>query len=154
MESIAQRVQMQVEAERSDIARKMDTVSFSARSRLDAAGTEIDRVKMDIGRDSGRMATKARDEFDHAIRMIEKCCAAMSMADGAQKDIENFARIVVGMGPQSTLQRGFAILRDTADKPVTSREAAITLDTFEIELRDGRLKVKNQEASGEMCDER
>jgi exonuclease VII large subunit len=147
VESIAQRVQMQVEAERSDIARLMETVSFSAQSRLGAAGTEIDRVKTDIGRDIGRMAATACDELDHAIGLIEK--SAMAMADGAQKDIEYFARIVVGMGPHSTLQRGFAILRDPADKPVTSREAAITLDTFEIELRDGRLKVKNQDRSGE-----
>jgi exodeoxyribonuclease VII large subunit len=98
------------------------------------------------------MATKARDEFDHAIRMIKN--SAMSMADGATKDIESFARIVVGMGPQSTLQRGFAILRDTDDEPVTSREAAVSLDTLEIEPRDGRLKVKTQERPGETGDER
>ena len=42
---------------------------------------------------------------------------AISITDDVRKDIENFARIIVGMGPQSTLQRGFAIARDNDDKP-------------------------------------
>ena len=47
----------------------------------------------------------------------------ISITDEARKDIENFAKIIVGMGPQSTLQRGFAIARDDDDKPLTSRDS-------------------------------
>ena len=73
---------------------------------------------------------------------------AISITDDAQKDIENFARIIVGMGPQSTLQRGFAIARDNEDKPLTSREAAMNHDSFQVQFRDGRVAVKNTDRFG------
>ena len=53
------------------------------------------------------------------------------------------------MGPQSTLQRGFAIARDDDDKPLTSREAAMTHASFQVQFRDGRVEVKNLESAEE-----
>ena len=51
------------------------------------------------------------------------------------------------MGPQSTLQRGFAIARDNYDKPLTSREAAMNHASFQVQFRDGRVAVKNTDRS-------
>jgi exonuclease VII large subunit len=65
----------------------------------------------------------------------------------ARKDVENFARIIVGMGPQSTLQRGSAIVRDDEDKPLTSREAAMNHASFQVQFRDGRVAVANKDRS-------
>jgi len=73
---------------------------------------------------------------------------AISITDDARKDIESFARIIVGMGPQSTLQRGFAIARDYDDKPLTSREVAMNHASFQVQFRDGRVAVKNTDRSG------
>ena len=53
------------------------------------------------------------------------------------------------MGPQSTLQRGFAIARDNDDKPLTSREAAMNHDTFQVQFRDGKVAVRNTDRLGE-----
>ena len=92
------------------------------------------------------MVTKAVDDLDKSLSLIES--GAISITDDAQKDIESFARIIVGMGPQSTLQRGFAIARDNEDKPLTSREAAMSHDTFQVQFRDGRVAVKNTDRSG------
>jgi exodeoxyribonuclease VII large subunit len=78
----------------------------------------------------------------------------ISVTDEARKDIENFARIIVGMGPQSTLQRGFAIARANDDKPLTSREAAINHASFQVQFRDGKLSVKNLESKDEKDERR
>ena len=86
------------------------------------------------------------DDLDKSLSLLES--EAISITDEARKDIENFARIIVGMGPQSTLQRGFAIARDNEDKPPTSREAAMNHASFQIEFRDGRVAVKNTDHSG------
>ena len=51
------------------------------------------------------MITKAVDDLDESLSLVEH--GALSITDDGRKDIENFARIIVGMGPQSTLQRGF-----------------------------------------------
>ncbi len=52
------------------------------------------------------------------------------------------------MGPQSTLQRGFAIARDNDDKPLTSRDKAMNHASFQVQFRDGRVAVKNTNRSG------
>ena len=92
------------------------------------------------------MVTKALDDLDQSLSLIEN--GAISITDDARRDIESFARIIVGMGPQSTLQRGFAIARDDEDKPLTSRESAMSHASFQVEFRDGRVVVKNTDRSG------
>jgi len=145
LESITQKTQIQLESERSEIARLVHTVTLKAQTRLDAAELDLDQIKAQVGRDTGRMVTKAVDDLDKSLSLLES--GAISITDDARKDIESFARIIVGMGPQSTLQRGFAIARDDEDKPLTSREAAMNHASFQVQFRDGRVAVKNTDRS-------
>ena len=126
--------------------RLVHTVTLKAQTRLDAAALDLDQIKTQVGRDAGRMVTKAVDDLDKSLSLLES--GAISITDDARKDIENFARIIVGMGPQSTLQRGFAIVRDNDDKPLTSREAAMNHASFQVQFRDGRVAVKNTDRTG------
>jgi hypothetical protein len=89
---------------------------------------DLDHIKSQVGRDAGRMVTKAVDDLDKSLTLLGN--GAISITDDAKKDIENFPRIIVGMGPQSTLQTNFAIARDNENKPLTSREAAINHASF------------------------
>ena len=152
LESITQKTQIQLESERSEIERLVHTVTLKAQTRLDAVRLDLDQIKIQVGRDTGRMVTKAVDDLDKSLSLLET--GAISITDDARKDIESFARIIVGMGPQSTLQRGFAIARDDEDKPLTSREAAMNHASFQVEFRDGRVAVKNTDRSEEMSNER
>jgi len=61
------------------------------------------------------MVTKAVDDLDKSLTLLGN--GAISITDDAKKGIENFAEIIVGMGPQSTLQRSFAIARNNENKP-------------------------------------
>jgi exodeoxyribonuclease VII large subunit len=146
LESMTQKTQIQLETERSEVERLVHTVTLKAQNRLDAAGRDLDQIKTQVGRDTGRMVTKAVDELGKSVSLLEN--GAVSISDDARKDIENFAKIVVGLGPQSTLQRGFAIARDDEDKPLTSREAAMNHASFQVQFRDGRVAVKNTDRSG------
>jgi exodeoxyribonuclease VII large subunit len=122
------------------------THSLKAQNRLDAATLGLDQIKTQVGRDIGHTVTKAVDYLDKSLSLLAN--GAISITDDARKDIGNFARIIVGMGPQSTLQRGFAIARDNEDKPLTSREAATRHASFQVQFRDGRVAVKNTDRSG------
>ena len=146
LESITQKTQIQLESERSEVERLVHTVTLTARSWLDTAGRDLDQIKSQFSKDTDRMVTKAVDDLDKSLSLLEN--GADSITDDARKDIESFARIIVGMGPQSTLQRGFAIARDDEDKPLTSREAAMNHASFQVEFRDGRVAVKNTDRSG------
>jgi exodeoxyribonuclease VII large subunit len=146
-ESISQKAQIQLESERSEIERLAHTVALKAQGRLDAAALDLDQIKTQVGRDCDRMVTKALEDLDTYLDLVES--GTISVTDEARKDIENFARIIVGMGPQSTLQRGFAIARDDENKPLTSREAAMKSASFQVEFRDGKVAVKNLESAEE-----
>ena len=147
LESITQRTQIQLESERSEIERLAHTVTLKAQGRIDAAALDLDQIKTQVGRDIDRMVTKAVEDLNKCLALVES--GTISVTDEARKDIENFARIIVGMGPQSTLQRGFAIARDDEDKPLTSREAAMNHASFQVQFRDGRVAVKNSESAEE-----
>jgi exodeoxyribonuclease VII large subunit len=65
--------------------------------------------------------------------------------ESARRDVEQLAKIIVGLGPESALERGFVIARDLADRPLTSRKAALEHAAFRLQFRDGKLAVANQE---------
>jgi exodeoxyribonuclease VII large subunit len=147
LESISQKAQLQLESERSEIERLAHTVALKAQGRIDAAAPDLDQIKTQVGRDFDRMVTKALEDLVECVSLVES--GTISVTDEARKDIEHFARIIIGMGPQSTLQRGFAIVRDDEDKPLTSREAAMKSASFQVEFRDGKVAVKNLESQEE-----
>jgi exodeoxyribonuclease VII large subunit len=147
LETISQKGQLQLEGERSEIERLAQTVTLKAQGRLDAAALDMDHIKAQVDRDADRIVTKALEDLDGYLDLVES--GTISVTYKARKDIENFARIIVGMGPQSTLQRGFAIVRDNEDKPLTSREAVMNNASFQVQFRDGKVAVKNLEPAEE-----
>lgn len=72
-------------------------------------------------------------------RVRERARAAIVTARSGS---ESLAREIMGQGPKKTLARGFAIVRSDAGTPVTSRDAARTCATLEIEFNDGRIPVR------------
>jgi exodeoxyribonuclease VII large subunit len=146
LESITQRTQIQLESQTSEIERLAHTVTLNTQGRIDAAVLGLDQIKTQVGKDIDRMVTTAVEDLDKCLALVES--GTLSVTDEARKDIENFAKIIVGVGPQSTLQRGFAIARDDDDKPLTSREAAMNHASFQVQFRDGRVAVKNTDLLG------
>lgn len=122
-------------------------MTLKAQGRIDAAVLDLDQIKTQFGKDIDRMVIKAGDDLNKCLALIES--GTLSVTDEARKDIENFAKIIIGMGPESTLQRGFAIARDNDDKPLTSRDAAMNHASFQVQFRDGRVSVRNSELAEE-----
>ena len=61
--------------------------------------------------------------------------------DEAGHDIEALAREILGVGPDATLKRGFAMVRDPRGKPLTSRRQALREKRLALEFHDGVLGV-------------
>jgi|SRR5271157_1308661 len=107
LESITQKTQIQMESERSEIERLVHTVTLKAQTRLDAAVLDLDQIKTQVGRDTGRLVTKAVDDLDKSLSLLGS--GAISITDGGRKE----------------------------DKPLTSREAAMKHTSFQVQFRDG-----------------
>jgi exodeoxyribonuclease VII large subunit len=64
---------------------------------------------------------------------------SLLLVDTARKAAEGLLREVMGQGPQRTLARGFALVRDADGRPVTRVAGVKPGDAVEIELADGQL---------------
>jgi exodeoxyribonuclease VII large subunit len=64
---------------------------------------------------------------------------SLLLVDTARKAAEGLLREVMGQGPQRTLARGFALVRDADGRPVTRVAGVAPGDVVEIELADGQL---------------
>ena len=74
---------------------------------LEAVGRDLSHLHAQVAKDTNHLVIEAGDDLEVARDAISR--DTTGVIEDARKDIETFARIVVGLGPQSTLQRGFAI---------------------------------------------
>ena len=145
-ESLSQRTQFHLGAQRSEIDRLAQAVTLKAHAGAQAAGRDLDHLKAQSGRDATRLVTEAADglecNFDVLVRGAE------SLVEAARREVEAGTRLVLGLGPQATLKRGFTLVRDAEDRPVTSRAAAERLPDFTVQFHDGTVPVAVRASEG------
>jgi exodeoxyribonuclease VII large subunit len=117
-----------------------------------ATSAQLRQVKMTLDVERTRLITATNRTLASVTEDLEKVVdrvadGAVLTAAAARKELDNLARMVVGLGPQSTLKRGFAIVRDEGDTPLTSRARAQSHARLQIEFHDGRIAVTNEHYS-------
>lgn len=139
MEAAAQRSQVRLEAQAAALESTALAIALQASAKVEAAANEIQGRQLQVARDAGRLVATAQDDLGEALATVN--AEAGSTIELAGGQIETFVKIVVGLGPQATLKRGFAITRDAQGRPVTSVEAASALTDMTVEYHDGRMTV-------------
>lgn len=76
---------------------------------------------------------------DNAHARMQQAGAAQHGQRSAQ--IEGLGRLLQTLSYQATLARGYAVVRDTADQPVTDSKAAQAAGRLTLEFADGRTAV-------------
>jgi len=125
---------------------KRDTPALFSEIRVEAsnvvktsralASTRIETIRDRAFIDVVRSRDAVRQEFD-----VVSASAHRVIADAKQSSEALFFE-VAGQGPEKTLSRGFAIVRDEQGKPMTSAVGAKLGGEMEIEFRDGRLAAQ------------
>ena len=54
---------------------------------------------------------------------------------------EALLREIVNQGPEKTLRRGFAVVRDSSDRPVTTAAAALQQRAVALQFSDGQVSA-------------
>ncbi|WP_232073622.1 exodeoxyribonuclease VII large subunit [Variovorax sp. RA8] len=101
-------------------------------SRL-ALNTVLDRAS------AGARAARRQADTQFAV-MGERATTTLSRA---RANSEALIREVTGQGPEKTLNRGFAIVRDAAGQPITSLAQAAPEQPIEIQFRDGTMAARS-----------
>ena len=110
----------------------------TAKVQLDATlPALLDRAALDVR----RARADADAEFGNVIDRSRQTIRDASL--GAQA----LTREITGQGPQKTLGRGFAIVRGTDGKTLTSAESAASAESIEVAFKDGKVNaaVRNVE---------
>lgn len=91
-----------------------------------------------VGRTTAVARSNAQAADDRLQRLGERAGHAVQ---SARRNSQALMREVAGQGPAKTLNRGFAIVRNDDDQPVTSSVLAEQSRALHIQFRDGSIKV-------------
>lgn len=103
----------------------------------------------DLDQQRQAILAQSQTHLQHAaIRVTDVRAQVMAQAERwmrqATDEAWRLCREIRGQGPEKTLQRGFALVRDRADRPVTSRAAARQQSRLILEFHDGRMAVQRE----------
>ena len=135
------------------------SIREGARGQLADARQRVPLLMSDVRSGAGKAIAEARSGTERLVVVTgerAKAAAAQTRAaaathmgvvhdrslllvDTARKAAEGLFREVMGQGPQRTLARGFALVRDANGQPVTRVAGVAPGDAVEIELADGQL---------------
>jgi exodeoxyribonuclease VII large subunit len=136
LETGARSVSRRFESDQEGLLRLIQTAS-NAQVREATLALGAQRTRLIEGLD--RTVARALDDLEKTLDLV---AGGVTLAiDNARKEIDSLVRIAVGLGPQSTLRRGYAIVRDDTDKPITNQAAALSQRRLQIQFRDGKLVV-------------
>ena len=114
---------------RTEAANVLTTARSVTTSRLEGIR---DRAKLDLVRSRENIQLELRDVTTYARR---------ELADAKTTSTALF-REIAGQGPDKTLGRGFAIIRNAEGKPVTSQAEVKSGVAIDIEFRDGHVATQ------------
>jgi exodeoxyribonuclease VII large subunit len=115
-------------------------------TKAETAGRDDENLRAQFGKDVVRMIARARDGLECDLAAARD--GAGALVEAGRREVEAYTRAVVGMGPQATLRRGFAIARGSDDRPITSCEAATQAAEFIVEFHDGAVPVAVRRSEG------
>jgi exodeoxyribonuclease VII large subunit len=151
-----------LEAGDAALGRCLRRSSDRAQERVAAATRGLARALRDRGSRATERTATLRGRLERAmVRIAAAAPAALASRETALRraaaaglaradaHVERDAALLALLSPARTVARGYAIVRDRADGGVvTERSATHTGQAIEIELRDGRLPARVEEAGG------
>jgi len=86
---------------------------------------------------SRRDVVTARGGLDDGMAMVS-ASARLMLREGVTRS-EALMREIAGQGPEKTLKRGFALVRDQTGKPFTRAAQTVSGTEIEIQFSDGKV---------------
>jgi len=119
---------------RSESRQALQTARFMTHAQL---GGVVDRVRVQTRRARENVQQRQADLAERSRRIVVE----------ARTRSESYWREIIGQGPQKTLARGFALVRDEQQAPVTSAARARATLQMHVQFHDGTVAVARAEAA-------
>jgi exodeoxyribonuclease VII large subunit len=140
-ESVRQTARLRVERQMAVIDQLGQAMKLNASRRIVLAQSEIERDRDRVTRAGHHRLSLAGSKLGDVLGHLLRGAEAIRRDAGTR--VEFFVQRIVGLGPEATLRRGYAIVRDPDGQPLGTRSQAETKPVLELEFQDGRLRVEN-----------
>ena len=129
----------QIAKGKQDVPMYWGQISLGAKHALRATSVTVDTLLGGVLEQSRRDMERARAEADESLSMVATS-ARLRVRDGAERS-EALMREIAGQGPEKTLKRGFALVRNQTGKPITRAAQTVGGAAIEIQFSDGKVSA-------------
>jgi exodeoxyribonuclease VII large subunit len=133
----------QVAQAKRDVPAFLMQITVEAKHALKTASEECESLKGQVLERAQLDAKQVRTATNVALADVGTS-ARMWVREGANRS-EALMREIAGQGPQKTLSRGFAIVRNQQGSPLTRAEQVNNGTAIEIQFSDGRITAVTEE---------
>jgi exodeoxyribonuclease VII large subunit len=102
--------------------------------KIRTARSDVVQTQLKLARGAISVVRRRHNDCDSSMSLLAS--ASKRATQKSKTQVESTFREIVAQGPQRTLQRGFALVRDANNVPVTTAKAAIAASNLTIEFRD------------------
>lgn len=140
MNEVRHETHQQLSAAKREVPALFSEIRVEASNAIKTAktltGTRLDAIRDRTAVDLLRSREFVKQEFGDMVTSARRAIV------DAKQTSQALVLEVTGQGPQKTLGRGFAIVRDEQGQPITSAAGAKPGVGMEIEFRDGRMAAQ------------
>ena len=142
LQAIKTQVAAQLADARGDVPALWSLIALGSAHALRTARAEGAALKDAILERAWQDTSQTRQASRDALDAVSN--SARLLVRSAATDSQALLREITGQGPEKTLQRGFAIVRNQGGNPVTRASQAAKGETLDIEFQDGRVMATIQ----------
>ncbi|MBC7617921.1 MAG: exodeoxyribonuclease VII large subunit [Candidatus Saccharibacteria bacterium] len=135
---------VQVQQARQLVPMLWNQVSMDSKRSLTSAASAAKQTFSTVMDETRRSATLAKTQADGALSLVST--SAKQKVKDATLGSEALMREIAGQGPEKTLKRGFALVRDPEGVPITRAAQAQTGRAIEIQFSDGSVTATAQDS--------
>jgi exodeoxyribonuclease VII large subunit len=127
----------QIAQAKQDVPMYWGQISLGAKHHLRSTSVIVETLLGGVLEQSRRDIVRASTQADEGLSVVA-ASARLQVRDGAARS-EGLMREIAGQGPEKTLKRGFALVRDQTGKPITRVAQTVSDATIEIQFSDGKV---------------
>lgn len=149
--ALEERARARVDLSRSETETTFREIAITATSDIASARSHVETSRDRIERECEHQLAIARGDLHGSLDSLVTGVRAAHKQ--SRTLVEHAVQTIVGLGPESTLRRGYAVARDPENRPVGSKADAVKHPVLRVQFRDGQIDVENRDYRERTVDE-
>jgi exodeoxyribonuclease VII large subunit len=127
-------------------ARELAQLSRAPSEHVARHRRQLHQMLREMRASARRAAERGRDRAQAQATTLARTATRAASTDAARRrsELERLTLALAAHDPERTLERGYALVEDSAGEPVTSAAAATRATDVDIRFHDGRVRARTQ----------